>query len=128
MEKIGGSSYAIYLYHPLFIAAVLFAAGAQAGAPTSLLFVGAGVAGIAGPMLMEHVSRRIPAGQLLLEGRVASSVVRRDEVQSIPGRVPADVNQRRAAGSVPAKDDPLRLDGVGKPDADVQMAVAGATS
>ena len=90
MEKIGGSSYAIYLYHPLFIAAALFAAGAQVGTSTSLLFVLAGVAGIVGPMLMERGARQIPGGQLLLEGRVGSAVIGTDEVQSIGGRVPAE--------------------------------------
>jgi glucan biosynthesis protein C len=83
LEKIGGSSYAIYLYHPLFVAAALFAAGAPVATSTSLLFVLAGVAGIVGPMLMERGARQIPGGQLLLEGRVASAVIRTDEVQSI---------------------------------------------
>jgi glucans biosynthesis protein C len=83
MEKIGGSSYAIYLYHPLFVAAALFAAGAQVATSTSLLFVLAGIAGIVGPMLMERGARHIPGGQLLLEGRVASAVTRTDEVPYI---------------------------------------------
>ncbi len=78
MEKIGGSAYAIYLYHPLFVAAALFAAGAQVATSTSLLFVLAGVVGIVGPMLMERGARQIPGGQLLLEGRVASAVIRTD--------------------------------------------------
>lgn len=81
MEKIGGSAYAIYLYHPLFVAAALFAAGAQVATSTSLLFVLAGVAGIVGPMLMERGARQIPGGQLLLVGRVAPAVIRTDEVQ-----------------------------------------------
>jgi hypothetical protein len=85
MEKIGGSSYTIYLYHPLFVVTVLFAAGAQAATSTSLLFVLARVAGIGGPMLMERGARHIPGGQLLLEGRVASAVIRPDEPQSIGG-------------------------------------------
>ena len=62
-------------------AAVLFAAGAQVATSTSLLFVLAAVAGIVGPMLMERGARQIPGGQLLLEGRVASAVIRTDEVQ-----------------------------------------------
>ncbi|MEA2723355.1 MAG: hypothetical protein QOH59_1126, partial [Gemmatimonadales bacterium] len=36
---------------------------------TSLLFVGAGVAGIVGPMVMQLAARQIPFGQLFLEGR-----------------------------------------------------------
>lgn len=80
MEKIGGSAYAIYLYHPLFVAAVLFAAGARVATSASLLFVLAGAAGIVGPMLMERGARQIPGGQLLLEGRVASAVIGTDEV------------------------------------------------
>ncbi|MDQ2943055.1 MAG: hypothetical protein M3R21_05215 [Candidatus Dormibacteraeota bacterium] len=86
MEKIGGSAYAIYLYHPLFVAAALFAAGTQVATSTSLLFVVAGIAGIVGPILMERGARHIPGGQLLLEGRAPSAVIRTDEVQSIGGR------------------------------------------
>jgi fucose 4-O-acetylase-like acetyltransferase len=72
MEKIGESSYTIYLYHPVFVAGVLFAAGAQVASSTGLLFVLAGFAGIVGPMLMERGARQIPGAQLLLEGRVAA--------------------------------------------------------
>lgn len=69
LEGIGGSSYPIYLYHPLFAAAVVSGIGAALTLPTGLLFAGACAAGIAGPMLMELAARRIPLGQLLLEGR-----------------------------------------------------------
>jgi fucose 4-O-acetylase-like acetyltransferase len=69
MERIGTSSYAIYLYHPLFVAAALAAMGALASLPTSLLFVLAGAAGLAGPMALELAAGRIPLGALLLEGR-----------------------------------------------------------
>jgi glucan biosynthesis protein C len=69
MEQIGGSSYPIYLYHPLFIAAVMSGAGALLTLPTSLLFVGAGAAGIAGPMVIQLAARQIPLGELFLEGR-----------------------------------------------------------
>jgi glucan biosynthesis protein C len=69
MERIGGFSYPIYLYHPIFVAAVISGAGALLTLPRSLLFVVAGAAGIVGPMLMRVTARRIPLGQLLLEGR-----------------------------------------------------------
>ena len=69
MEQIGGFSYPIYLYHPLFVATVITGAGALLTVPTGLLFVVAGAAGIAGPMVMRLVARRIPFGLLLLEGR-----------------------------------------------------------
>jgi len=68
LERIGASSYVIYLYHPLFAAAVISGLGALA-LPAGLLFVGAGIAGIAGPMAMELVAARAPFGELLLEGR-----------------------------------------------------------
>jgi peptidoglycan/LPS O-acetylase OafA/YrhL len=106
MEKIGGSSYAIYLYHPLFVAAVFFAAGAQVATSTSLLFVLAGVAGIVGPMLMERGARQVPGGQLLLEGRVASAGTRMDEVRSLGGRV-ADRIRRGPSSPGPEKEDLL---------------------
>ena len=69
LERIGASSYVIYLYHPLFAAAVLSGIGALYAFPTGLLFVAAGVAGIAGPMVMELAAARSPLGELLLEGR-----------------------------------------------------------
>ncbi len=69
LERIGGSSYPIYLYHPIFVAALMSAVGALLPIPTSLLFVGAVAAGIVGPMVMELAARQIPFGQLLLEGR-----------------------------------------------------------
>lgn len=69
MERIGGSSYPIYLYHPIFVTGVVTAAGALLTLPTILLFVVAGAAGIVGPILMRLAARRIPLGQLLLEGR-----------------------------------------------------------
>ena len=98
MERIGGSAYAIYLYHPLFVAAALFAADAQVATSTSLLFVLAGVGGIVGPMLMERGARQIPGGQLLLEGRVASAVIRTDEVPSIGGRISQAEEESRREG------------------------------
>ena len=64
---------AIYLYHPLFVAAIILGAGARLAMPTSLLFVLGGIAGVVGPMMMERVARQIPGGQLLLEGRMASA-------------------------------------------------------
>jgi peptidoglycan/LPS O-acetylase OafA/YrhL len=86
METIGGSSYTIYLYHPLFVAAALFAAGAHFATSTGLLFMVAGAAGIVGPMLMERGAGRIPGGPLLLEGKGASTVspARPASIQAIP--------------------------------------------
>ncbi|MFL5448799.1 MAG: acyltransferase family protein [Gemmatimonadales bacterium] len=66
--KIGGSSYPIYLYHPVFVAAALSLIGTRIPLPTSLLFVMAGTVGIMGPMLLEQAAARIPLGRLLLEG------------------------------------------------------------
>jgi peptidoglycan/LPS O-acetylase OafA/YrhL len=69
MERIGASSYAIYLYHPLFVTAVFAGLGVLQVLPTVLLFAAAAAAGIAGPMVMELVAARVPLGGLLLEGR-----------------------------------------------------------
>jgi peptidoglycan/LPS O-acetylase OafA/YrhL len=88
METIGGSSYAIYLYHPLFVAAILLVAGSRLSIPTGLLFLVAAAAGIAGPMVMERVARLVPGGQLMLEGRVAPRPVgRADEALPMRGQV-----------------------------------------
>ena len=57
MEQIGGSSYPIYLYHPVFVAAAFAAVGTRIPLPTSLLFVIAGAVGLMGPMLLEQASR-----------------------------------------------------------------------
>jgi peptidoglycan/LPS O-acetylase OafA/YrhL len=66
LERIGAASYSIYLYHPVFVAAVLVLAVAHPAAPTSLLFLAAAAAGVAGPMLMERMVRHVPAGPFLL--------------------------------------------------------------
>jgi glucan biosynthesis protein C len=71
LGKIGGSSYPIYLYHPVFVAAALSGVGARLPVPTSLLFVMGGSLGIIGPMLLEQAAARIPGGRLLLEGTTA---------------------------------------------------------
>jgi glucans biosynthesis protein C len=71
LERVGRSSYPIYLYHPLFVAATLFVIGAPPHGATSLLFLLAGAAGVLGPMMLEPVARLIPGGQLLLQGQVA---------------------------------------------------------
>jgi peptidoglycan/LPS O-acetylase OafA/YrhL len=70
LERIGASSYPIYLYHSLFIATVLVLAVARPAVPASLLFLAAGAAGVAGPMLMERVARHVPAGPFLLTAQV----------------------------------------------------------
>jgi glucan biosynthesis protein C len=75
MERIGGSSYAIYLYHPLFVAAVLFALGAHAEGARGLTFLASAVAGVSGPMLMRQLAGIIPGGRLLLEGRSTTGPV-----------------------------------------------------
>jgi peptidoglycan/LPS O-acetylase OafA/YrhL len=93
MEMIGGSSYAIYLYHPLFVAAVLFAAGTRVFLPTSLLLVVAGAGGIVGPMLVERTAREIPGGRLLLEGQAAPAGITLEGMQSIGKRIAARIRQ-----------------------------------
>jgi len=96
MERIGGSSYAIYLYHPVFVAAVLFAVGAHAAATRGVTFLVAAAAGIAGPMLMVLLAGYIPGGRLLLEGRTADGRLPSGSLRVVGEAVPAD---RRSAGS-----------------------------
>jgi fucose 4-O-acetylase-like acetyltransferase len=86
MERIGGSSYVIYLYHPLFVAAALFPMAARGSIPTSLVFVVACASGVLGPMLMEELAGHVAAGRLLLEGLPASARAR-----------PADLGDIRAS-------------------------------
>jgi peptidoglycan/LPS O-acetylase OafA/YrhL len=92
MEEIGGSSYAIYLYHPLFVAAVLYLTGGGVSTPTALLFVVAAAAGLVGPILMERGARYIPGGPLLLEGKAAPPL-QSDGVQTTPVRVAATLQR-----------------------------------
>ena len=94
MEYIGGSSYPIYLYHPLFVATILFVAGALVAAPTSLVFVAAVAAGVAGPMLMQRLAAQVPAGALLLEGVSASGNRRATGVRIIRGNAGGDAARR----------------------------------
>jgi glucans biosynthesis protein C len=93
MEKIGGSSYAIYLYHPLFVAAVLFVAGTRVSLPTGVLFVVAAAGGIGGPMLMERTAQELPGGRLLLEGQAAPSGISLEGMQAFGKRIAARVRQ-----------------------------------
>ncbi len=69
MEKIGGASYPIYLYHPVFVAAAIAGAGALLPLPRAMLFVAAATAGVVGPMALQVAARRVPHGGLLLEGK-----------------------------------------------------------
>ena len=87
MEHIGGSSYTIYLYHPVFVAAALTGIGSRFPLPTSLLFVGAGAVGIVGPILLEQAAARVPLGRLLLEGSTAGMAPRPNRVPSVPGEI-----------------------------------------
>jgi glucans biosynthesis protein C len=87
MEHIGRSSYPIYLYHPVFIAAALSVVGVRLPLPTSLLFVGACALGIMGPMLLEQAARRIPLGQLLLEGSAAGRSAKGGTAPALPAEV-----------------------------------------
>jgi peptidoglycan/LPS O-acetylase OafA/YrhL len=96
MEKIGGSSYPIYLYHPLFVAAVLTVIVGRIAVPTIVLFVTAGLAGVLGPMLMERVAERVPGGRLLLAGQTLSGGVQSGGVRGIRGRAHADRMHRRS--------------------------------
>jgi peptidoglycan/LPS O-acetylase OafA/YrhL len=88
LERIGGASYPIYLYHPVFVAAMLFLAGTHVGDHPGLVFLVALAAGVAGPMAMEHLARRVPGGPLLLEGRSAQAAPSRGQDQSPRAGVP----------------------------------------
>jgi len=98
MERIGGSSYAIYLYHPLFVAAVLFAVGAHANGARGLTFLVAACAGVTGPMLMSQVAGGIPGGRFLLEGRSPAARVPGGSLRVVGGPVAADLPRPRSAG------------------------------
>jgi peptidoglycan/LPS O-acetylase OafA/YrhL len=98
MERIGGSSYAIYLYHPLFVAAVLFLAGAYATSARGLTFAAAASAGIIGPILMQRVAGRVPGGRLLLEGRAADGRHQGGGLRVVGAPVPADLRGSGSAG------------------------------
>jgi peptidoglycan/LPS O-acetylase OafA/YrhL len=99
MERIGGSSYAIYLYHPVFVAAVLFAIGAHAAGARGLSFIAAAIAGIAGPMLMRQVAGYVPGGRLLLEGRSSAGRVHTGTLRVVGEPVPTEVGRPGSARS-----------------------------
>jgi peptidoglycan/LPS O-acetylase OafA/YrhL len=96
LERIGGSSYAIYLYHPLFVAAVLFAAGAHAMAARGLTFVTAAAAGVLGPMLMVLAAGHVPGAQLLLEGRTVDGRLHNAGLRVVGEPIPVDLRHARA--------------------------------
>jgi glucans biosynthesis protein C len=87
MGQIGGSSYPIYLYHPVFVAAALSAVGGGVRLPTILLFGIAVAVGIIGPMLLEEAAARIPGGRLLLEGTSAGLSPRRAPAPTLTAEV-----------------------------------------
>jgi peptidoglycan/LPS O-acetylase OafA/YrhL len=87
MEQIGGSSYTIYLYHPVFVAAALTCIGTRFPLPTGLLFATAGTVGIVGPMLLERGAARVPGGRLLLEGSTAGLAPQRTRAPAAPGEM-----------------------------------------
>jgi len=87
MEQIGGSSYTIYLYHPVFVAAALTGIGNRFPLPTGLLFAIAGTVGIVGPMLLERGAARVPAGRLLLEGSTAGLAQQRTRGPAVQGEM-----------------------------------------
>src|SRR6185503_1782951 len=87
MEQIGGSSYTIYLYHPVFVAAALTGIGNRFPLPTGLLFAIAGTVGIVGPMLLERGAARVPAGRLLLEGSTAGLAQQRTRGPAVQGEI-----------------------------------------
>ena len=96
MERIGGSSYAIYLYHPVFVAAGLSAAGAHAMAARGLTFVVAAAAGVAGPMLMVLGAAYVPGGLFLLEGRTVDGRLHSAGLRVAGQPVPADLRHARS--------------------------------
>ena len=101
MERIGGSSYVIYLYHPLFVAAVLFAVGAHVTRARGLSFLVAATAGITGPMLMELVAVHIPGGRLLLEGRTGTDGFGAGKLRVVGEAIPADLRRPSSTSPLP---------------------------
>jgi glucans biosynthesis protein C len=101
MERIGGSSYAIYLYHPVFVAAALFAIGAHVAGARGLSFIVAAIAGIAGPMLMREVAGYVPGGRLLLEGRPAADRVHNGTLRVMGEPVPTE--PRHPGSAIPRR-------------------------
>lgn len=88
LARIGASSYPIYLYHPVFVASVMVLAAGHLAAPTSVLFIVAGAAGVAGPMLVDRLAGLHPAGPLLLAGQGPAALVRLDA--GVVGRAGAE--------------------------------------
>lgn len=68
VQSIGTHSYAIYLYHPVFIAVARMALKHLA-LPMQLQFWVGMIVGILGPMMLELAVRRLPVAQLLLVGK-----------------------------------------------------------
>jgi peptidoglycan/LPS O-acetylase OafA/YrhL len=101
MERIGGSSYVIYLYHPLFVAALLSAAGAHVTSARGLSFLIACVAGVSGPILMELVAGHIPGARLLLEGRSGAGVSRGGALRVAGEPIRPSVHHPRSASPLP---------------------------
>jgi glucans biosynthesis protein C len=66
LERIGAYSFAIYLFHPFFVAAVR--AVSKPIGVTGLIFTACVIAGVAGPMVLERVLGNVPIVKTLLFG------------------------------------------------------------
>ena len=69
LATIGTSSFVIYLYHPLFAAAIRMVGGYLGDLPVSVLFWSGLAMGIAGPIVMEILARRPTLTRLAVLGQ-----------------------------------------------------------
>jgi peptidoglycan/LPS O-acetylase OafA/YrhL len=68
LERIGDSSFSIYLYHVFFVAGSRMLLQALGVEDRPILFVAGIVCGIIGPLFAEQIIRSIPIGRRVLLG------------------------------------------------------------
>jgi peptidoglycan/LPS O-acetylase OafA/YrhL len=67
LQVIGTYSFAIYLFHPFFVAAVRVAS--KPVGMLTIVFVACVIAGVLGPMMLERILGNVPIVKTLLFGR-----------------------------------------------------------
>jgi fucose 4-O-acetylase-like acetyltransferase len=69
LERLGAYSFAVYLFHPFFVAPVRMALGMLQVTTLGCAFIGCLIAGIVGPAILESLVNQTPWANMALLGR-----------------------------------------------------------
>ena len=69
LERLGAYSFAVYLFHPFFVAPIRMALDMVQVTTLGLVFTGCLIAGIVGPAILESFARQVPLARIALLGQ-----------------------------------------------------------